>query len=50
MIRLFDDQMGFVERKSAAEYAQNARIKIILRMRKALSGPLIAIHTFRSIQ
>ena len=41
--------LGFVERNSAFEHAQNVKIHI-LRMRKILSGPLFSIHTLCFIQ
>ena len=43
-------QVGHVEWKSAFEYVQNAQIQIIMCMPKVLSGPLLSIHTFCSIQ
>ena len=41
---------GPSEAKSAFDYAQNAQIQIILRMRKVSSGLLLFIHTLCSIQ
>ena len=41
--------MGSVKQKSAFEHAQNARIHIILRMRKVSSGHMVSIETVCSI-
>ena len=42
--------MGRVKQKSAFEHAQNVRIHNILRMREVLSGHLLSIETFYTIQ
>ena len=42
--------MDHAKWKSAFENAQCTQIQNILRMQQVLSGPLLSIHTFCSIQ
>ena len=48
MLRICWDtlQMRLVKRNIASEHAQNARMHIILRMRKVSTGHLLSFHTF----
>ena len=42
--------MDYIKWKSAFEHVQNAKIQIILHMRKVSSEPLLSIHTFCTSQ
>ena len=45
-IRTFRHKLGRFKQKCVFEHAQNAHFQITLCMRKALSRPLLSIHTF----